>query len=55
MSWVHYFLPGRPDAVLSGGDIHKSQAGFVSNDKYESEADHFACGLCQRNGGQVTR
>lgn len=41
----HYFLPGHPEAVFSGGIIHGSRAGFVSNDRYESEADHFASGL----------
>ena len=45
----HYFLPGHPDAVLSGGEIHNSRAGFVSNDEYEREADHFACGLLMPN------
>jgi len=38
----HYFLPGHIDAVLAGGgQVHTSRAGFVSDDKYENEADHF--------------
>lgn len=45
----HYFLPGHPEAVFAGGVIHESLAGFVSSDKYEDEADHFACGLLMPN------
>ena len=41
----HYCLPGHIDAVLAHGDIHESHAGFVSDDPYEREADHFAAGL----------
>lgn len=42
----HYFLPGHIDAVLPNGDgIHESHSGFVSDDRYELEADHFAAGL----------
>ena len=41
----HYFLPGHIDAVLSNGNVHKSQAGFASGDSYEMEADHFAAAL----------
>jgi hypothetical protein len=40
----HYFLPGHIDQVLKGG-AHLSRAGFVTNDPYELEADHFAAGL----------
>ena len=40
----HYFLPGHIDQVLKDG-IHVSRAGFVTNDPYELEADHFAAGL----------
>nr|WP_288144824.1 ImmA/IrrE family metallo-endopeptidase [Acidomonas methanolica] len=40
----HYFLPGHIDQVIKGG-IHVSRAGFVTNDPYELEADHFAAGL----------
>lgn len=42
----HYFLPGHIDAVFSGdAQVHISHAGFVSDDPYEKEADHFAAGL----------
>jgi hypothetical protein len=41
----HYFLPGHIDAVLSDRNIHESRAGFVSGNKCEMEADHFAAGL----------
>ena len=42
----HYFLPGHIDALLPPGKSeHKSRAGFVSDDRYELEADHFAAGL----------
>ena len=40
----HYFLPGHVDHVLKDGP-HVSRAGFVTNDSYELEADHFAAGL----------
>lgn len=40
----HYFLPGHVDQVIKDG-IHVSHAGFVTNDPYELEADHFAAGL----------
>lgn len=42
----HFFLPGHIDAVLPA-DIrfHASRAGFVSDDPFEVEADHFAAGL----------
>ena len=41
----HYRLAGHVDAVLAHGDVHESHAGFVSDDPYEREADHFAAGL----------
>ena len=41
----HYFLPGHVDAVLAGGRLHESRAGFASGDPYEMEADHFAAML----------
>jgi hypothetical protein len=42
----HYYLPGHLDAVFrDGADVHESHAGFVSDDRYELEADHFAAGL----------
>lgn len=40
----HYFLPGHIDQVIKNG-VHVSRAGFVTNDPYELEADHFAAGL----------
>jgi Zn-dependent peptidase ImmA (M78 family) len=40
----HYFLPGHLDHVIRDG-VHISRAGFVTNDPYELEADHFAAGL----------
>jgi hypothetical protein len=42
----HYFLPDHIDAVLpEGATHHASQSGFVSDNRYELEADHFAAGL----------
>jgi len=42
----HYFLPGHVDAVLpAGATHHSSNSGFVSDDRFELEADHFAAGL----------
>lgn len=41
----HFVLPGHIDYVFRDGDIHKSQAGFLSKDCYEREADYFAAGL----------
>ncbi len=41
----HYRIPGHIDAVLAHGDIHESHAGFVQDDAYEREADHFAASL----------
>lgn len=40
----HFMLPGHPDQVIQNG-MHISRAGFVTNDPYELEADHFAAGL----------
>lgn len=40
----HYLLSGHPDQIFTNG-IHISRAGFVTNDIYELEADHFAAGL----------
>lgn len=45
----HYCLPGHIDAVLAHGEFHESRAGFVSDDPYEREADHFAAGLLMPN------
>jgi Zn-dependent peptidase ImmA (M78 family) len=41
----HYLLPGHVDALLGEKQIHESHAGFVSENKYEKEADSFAAGL----------
>jgi len=41
----HYFLDGHVDHLLPSDGVHASQAGFVSIDPYELEADHFAAGL----------
>jgi Zn-dependent peptidase ImmA (M78 family) len=41
----HYRVPGHVEAVLAHGDIHESRAGFVTDDPYEREADHFAAAL----------
>jgi hypothetical protein len=39
----HYFLPGHPEQLFHGKDgVHKSRSGFVSEDPYEIQADHFA-------------
>jgi hypothetical protein len=39
----HYFLDDHPN--LSIDELHKSNAGFVSQDRFEREADIFASGL----------
>lgn len=41
----HYFLDGHIDHLLPTDGVHASQAGFVSADPYELEADQFAAGL----------
>jgi Zn-dependent peptidase ImmA (M78 family) len=41
----HYYLPGHIDAVLGSREIHESYAGFITSDRYELEADHFAAAL----------
>ena len=42
----HYFLPGHVDHLFRNGDqIHASRGGFISEDKYEKEADFFAAEL----------
>jgi hypothetical protein len=42
----HYFLDGHVDHLFDGGRTqHESRSGFVSDDPYELEADHFAAGL----------
>lgn len=41
----HYRLPGHIDAVVGVNGRHLSKAGFVADDRYEREADHFASAL----------
>ncbi len=41
----HYLLPGHYENILPNDGIHESKAGFLSENKYEREADHFAAGL----------
>ena len=47
----HYLLPGHPESLFpEENGIHESRAGFVSADKYERQADHFAAGLLMPRG-----
>ncbi len=41
----HYFIDGHLDHVLPKDGVHSSNAGFMSGDPYELEADCFAAGL----------
>lgn len=41
----HYRLPGHVDAIVDAHGRHLSRAGFVTDDRYEREADHFASAL----------
>jgi len=41
----HYFLSGHPESLFPEDGIHESKAGFLSGNKYEREADHYAAGL----------
>ena len=41
----HYFIDGHLDQIPFDGNMHRSRAGFASNNYYEREADHFAAGL----------
>jgi len=41
----HYSLSGHPDSIFDSQGIHESRAGFVSDNKFEREADYFAAGL----------
>ena len=45
----HYFLEGHFEAIFADGPVHESRAGFLSNLKYELEADHFAARLLMPN------
>jgi hypothetical protein len=46
----HYHLPGHVDALFKTGTVHESRAGFVSDSKYEREADNFAASLLMPKG-----
>jgi Zn-dependent peptidase ImmA (M78 family) len=47
----HYLLEGHAEQLFPEGvSVHQSQAGFVSADIYEREADHFASGLLMPDG-----
>jgi len=42
----HYFIPGHPEHLFaSGRQLHESYSGFISDDNYEKQADHFAKSL----------
>jgi len=42
----HYFLEGHPEHLFKDGcTLHTSTTGFVSDDRYEQEADAFAASL----------
>lgn len=42
----HYFLPGHPKHLFPQEDgLHQSRSGFICNDGYEKQADHFAKSL----------
>lgn len=42
----HYFLDGHCEHLLRGTNaVHKSRSGFISDDRFEREADYFAAAL----------
>lgn len=42
----HYFLPGHADHLFGAGQsLHASRSGFISGDRFERQADHFASAL----------
>lgn len=41
----HYFVEGHLDHIPFDGGVHRSRAGFISDDPYEREADYFSAGL----------
>ena len=42
----HFVLDGHCDHLFAGGvSVHSSHSGFISENKYEVQADHFAAGL----------
>jgi len=46
----HFRLPGHVDAIVDATGRHLSRAGFVTDDTYEREADHFASTLLMPTG-----
>lgn len=40
----HYKIPGHYEQLMTKG-YHESSAGFISNERYELEADHFSAGF----------
>jgi Zn-dependent peptidase ImmA (M78 family) len=47
----HYFLPGHSEALFPDGDgWHESRSGFISDDRYERQADLFAAALLMPEG-----
>jgi hypothetical protein len=46
----HYRLPGHVDAVCDSDGRHLSRAGFVTEDRFEREADHFSSALLMPTG-----
>jgi Zn-dependent peptidase ImmA (M78 family) len=41
----HYLVEGHLDHIPFDGGVHRSRAGFISDDPYEREADYFSAGL----------
>ncbi len=41
----HYFVDGHLDHIPFDRGVHRSRAGFVSEEPYEREADYFSAGL----------
>lgn len=41
----HYLIEGHLDHIFDGAGVHNSEAGFVSRNQYEMEADIFAANL----------
>ena len=41
----HFFVEGHLDYIPFVHGVHRSRAGYISQDRYEREADCFAAGL----------
>lgn len=41
----HFHIPGHVEALFKTETVHESRAGFISDSKYEREADNFAASL----------